>query len=1218
MPNFYFREISKKSPFKRQTLSDRNKTLESYDLIQEKITASLNRANMLDPDGNLDTVAIAAASPERLVAVNEEIVKGLYSRDLREEIGVLIKERLEGVPTLGSKLGKKDYQWDLDRFVDRLAQQAANRVVLNSNTFSDPNASLEEISSRSQQALITYFRSAEGVKFTKELLEDSLNIDEKTASVVLGLDPKSLAPNERSTYNLIREGIETARVDYDYKADFSVKNGDPLDLYGDDAGKRFAGIELAKPQITSTHNGPNGGQIIYGTDYTGTEFIAHLDQNGHAYELNLKDSATAQLSITRTVAKEASRTTNYEVIPTIDAVANNFLDRTYLQIQADIARAQQIGGSAKSAVQSPEYVQDRIKQIVMDPYKGIKGTVYTGIAKTLFPELRQKWKYYKAPKSFKGVVLTDFRSLVNPYYLMRVEDLALWKAIHEVGVHTGIYAKTVKFYPNGSKKDIYVFKPLAFALNVPSKIYRGGLGRLENAALNKGWKNLAGVFRRRREDDETNVVAFLLKWAIDLGIRVGARAIVRKLGLDAVWERASARFYDRFLSGGRLEGFSQTFKVGWSGVRSVFSLNTLSGGYLGFLVGGPTGGIVGATGGWLYQWALDLAKGRSITGDAALNAFRHKFLGKDIPGAKYFYDAKGRLIKVEFNRFINWALGPHANFFTKLIGRVFGRPVNFLFRRSLARLPIKGFALGELLFGNIWGGLLFSVIQMLWSARNLISRLTGLAGSGLAKWLKGKLGTLADKLGLAAKLNSPIFKAVSKLFSLLSLSRILSVTWLLDVFLRVLGGESLIYQFNPFTDGLISLHFLETLASWSSVWTLGGGRLLTAGFRLFASRLWPVITRGFLSLFRIVLPRVISSIIPAITSLVSGLAAALAGALTIGLVVTVVSVVILVVGAYLLLSSAIRDDYLSNQSLVAGYVSISKSSDKIQVLPGGSIKYTVNYNVQKTAKSVQISDHFVVKEFPSVVLDCGRGRGTGSTADISIEDITGGATYDAVIDTLSLNIGDTVPLTGSITYTVKVKDTAQKGKTICNEAQISGQFPEDTVQPLHLNRAVNTVLVGDQVITNTFLSGWPTDHGWIDQGPYGTVSHQNSVAIDIHCGAPGAYGSCESDINVHVTHDGIVEIVANGCANGCGKYVQVSSLDGSFRTYYGHLKAQTVEAGQKVRKGQVIGKMDCTGECNAPHVHYDFLHSLPMRPPYIPVTVPQGCVGFENCGSVSW
>jgi len=72
---------------------------------------------------------------------------------------------------------------------------------------------------------------------------------------------------------------------------------------------------------------------------------------------------------------------------------------------------------------------------------------------------------------------------------------------------------------------------------------------------------------------------------------------------------------------------------------------------------------------------------------------------------------------------------------------------------------------------------------------------------------------------------------------------------------------------------------------------------------------------------------------------------------------------------------------------------------------------------------------------------------------------------------------------------------------------------------------------------------------------------------------------------VYATGDGIVER-ADNTASGYGNHIVLRHGYG-YQTLYGHLSKYAVRAGQKVKRGDVIGYVGSTGRSEAPHLHYE-------------------------------
>lgn len=80
--------------------------------------------------------------------------------------------------------------------------------------------------------------------------------------------------------------------------------------------------------------------------------------------------------------------------------------------------------------------------------------------------------------------------------------------------------------------------------------------------------------------------------------------------------------------------------------------------------------------------------------------------------------------------------------------------------------------------------------------------------------------------------------------------------------------------------------------------------------------------------------------------------------------------------------------------------------------------------------------------------------------------------------------------------------------------------------------------------------------------------------------------SAPENTEVVVTADGAV--VSTGYDSGKGNYIIVDHT-GGIRTSYLHLNQISVQQGDKVKKGDPIGKVGSTGRSTGPHLHYEVL-----------------------------
>ena len=72
---------------------------------------------------------------------------------------------------------------------------------------------------------------------------------------------------------------------------------------------------------------------------------------------------------------------------------------------------------------------------------------------------------------------------------------------------------------------------------------------------------------------------------------------------------------------------------------------------------------------------------------------------------------------------------------------------------------------------------------------------------------------------------------------------------------------------------------------------------------------------------------------------------------------------------------------------------------------------------------------------------------------------------------------------------------------------------------------------------------------------------------------------------IYVTGDGVVDR-ADNTASGYGNHIVIRHGFG-YETLYGHLSKYNCRAGQKVKRGDIIGYVGSTGRSEGPHLHYE-------------------------------
>lgn len=79
--------------------------------------------------------------------------------------------------------------------------------------------------------------------------------------------------------------------------------------------------------------------------------------------------------------------------------------------------------------------------------------------------------------------------------------------------------------------------------------------------------------------------------------------------------------------------------------------------------------------------------------------------------------------------------------------------------------------------------------------------------------------------------------------------------------------------------------------------------------------------------------------------------------------------------------------------------------------------------------------------------------------------------------------------------------------------------------------------------------------------------------------------SAKTGTPIYATGDGVVD-KADNTASGYGNHIVIRHGFG-YETLYGHLSKYKVRAGQRVKRGDVIGYVGSTGRSEAPHLHYE-------------------------------
>jgi murein DD-endopeptidase MepM/ murein hydrolase activator NlpD len=131
---------------------------------------------------------------------------------------------------------------------------------------------------------------------------------------------------------------------------------------------------------------------------------------------------------------------------------------------------------------------------------------------------------------------------------------------------------------------------------------------------------------------------------------------------------------------------------------------------------------------------------------------------------------------------------------------------------------------------------------------------------------------------------------------------------------------------------------------------------------------------------------------------------------------------------------------------------------------------------------------------------------------------------------------------------------------------------------------VETLLMDRSLSERVIPSGRPIRKGWLSSkfgkraDPF-TGKQEHHKGVDF-AGREGA--------DVLAVGDGVV--TWSGKRSGYGNLVEINHGNG-YVTRYGHNKANTVETGETVKKGEQIAMIGSTGRSTGPHVHFEVLRN---------------------------
>ncbi len=128
-------------------------------------------------------------------------------------------------------------------------------------------------------------------------------------------------------------------------------------------------------------------------------------------------------------------------------------------------------------------------------------------------------------------------------------------------------------------------------------------------------------------------------------------------------------------------------------------------------------------------------------------------------------------------------------------------------------------------------------------------------------------------------------------------------------------------------------------------------------------------------------------------------------------------------------------------------------------------------------------------------------------------------------------------------------------------------------------RNISDTMQTEQLKLATIPSGFPVS-GYMTDG-FGSRRNPMGGGHELH---PGLDIVAEYGTPISATADGIV--IHAGSMGGYGNMVAIYHSNGIV-TRYGHMSKVSVEVGQKVKRGAMVGALGSTGRSTGPHCHYE-------------------------------
>ena len=155
-----------------------------------------------------------------------------------------------------------------------------------------------------------------------------------------------------------------------------------------------------------------------------------------------------------------------------------------------------------------------------------------------------------------------------------------------------------------------------------------------------------------------------------------------------------------------------------------------------------------------------------------------------------------------------------------------------------------------------------------------------------------------------------------------------------------------------------------------------------------------------------------------------------------------------------------------------------------------------------------------------------------------------------------------------------VKNTTQRVDILSKELAIQSQSLDEILQLAKAKDHLLSAIPAIQPVKNENLKRMASGFGYRSD-PF-TKARKMHEGMDF---------TAKTGTPIYATGDGVVA-KADNTASGFGNHIVIRHGYG-YETLYAHLSKYKVRAGQRVKRGDIIGYVGSTGRSEAPHLHYE-------------------------------